>query len=149
MVPKNSNLTKRILATLIDYGIYLLFFWIYIEDFGTPDNEGGKAVTGAIAFPLVCFWVIYFVIIEGLNGATLGHHIFRLKVTGLNGQPISFKEALKRHLLDFIDIGVYGIPAIITIRNTEKHQRIGDLWAKTLVIDRNKSRQLASFKIKQ
>jgi uncharacterized RDD family membrane protein YckC len=78
-----------------------------------------------------------FVVIEGIDGATLGHHLFKLKVVKLNGERIGLREALKRHLLDGIDLFFYGIPAFITIRNTEKHQRIGDLWAKTFVIDLN------------
>jgi uncharacterized RDD family membrane protein YckC len=38
-------------------------------------------------------------------------------------------------LLDPIDILFYGIPAIIAIKNSDKHQRLGDMWAKTIVVD--------------
>jgi uncharacterized RDD family membrane protein YckC len=130
-----SNLTKRIFATLIDYGLYLLFFSVYIMILGTDNLEGGKTVSGFLAFPLFIIWFIYFIVIETLNGATLGHHCFDLKVVTLERKEIKIAQAIKRHLLDLIDILFYGIPAIIAIKNSDKHQRIGDMWAKTIVID--------------
>ena len=52
-----------------------------------------------------------------------------------NRKEIEWTQALKRHLLDPIDILFYGIPAIITVKNSGKHQRLGDMWAKTIVVD--------------
>lgn len=72
--------------------------------------------------------------IEAYYGATLGHQGFYLRVLSLNRKNIGFKQALKRHLLDLIDF-FYGIPAIIVIKNSDRHQRIGDLWARTIVVD--------------
>ena len=31
----------------------------------------------------------------------------------------------------------FGLIGVITIKNTEKHQRLGDLWAKTIVVSKN------------
>jgi predicted RNA-binding Zn-ribbon protein involved in translation (DUF1610 family) len=50
------------------------------------------------------------------------------------GCRISFSQAFKRHLLDFLDYSFFGLVAVVTIKNTPDHQRIGDLWAKTIVI---------------
>ena len=130
-----TNLTKRIFATLVDYGLYLLFFSVYIMFFGTENHEGGKTVSGLTALPLSIIWFIYFIVIETLNGATLGHHCFDLKVVTLKRNDITITQAIKRHFLDPIDILFYGIPAIIAIKNSEKHQRIGDMWAKTIIVD--------------
>jgi hypothetical protein len=60
-----------------------------------------------------------------------------LQVVTKNGNSISFGQALKRHLVDMIDFFFFGIPAFITIKNTPDHQRLGDLLAKTIVIDVN------------
>jgi uncharacterized RDD family membrane protein YckC len=38
-------------------------------------------------------------------------------------------------LIDPVDFFIYAIPAIIAIKNTDKKQRLGDLWAKTIVVD--------------
>mgnify|MGYP000184791281 CR=1 FL=1 len=130
-----TNLTKRIFATLIDYGIYFMFFSVYVLFFGTDNEEGGKTVNGILAMPLSVVWFLYFVVIEALNGATLGHHCFDLRVVTTERMKISFKHAFKRHLLDPLDILFYGVPAIIAIKNSDKRQRIGDMWANTIIVD--------------
>ena len=130
-----TNLKRRIFATIIDYGIYFVFFYFYVDFFGHTNDSGGKTVEGWLALALPLFWFIYFVVVEAYSGATLGHHNLNLLVITTTRNKIGFEEAIKRHLLDFIDIYFLGIPAIIAIRNTDKHQRIGDLWANTIVVD--------------
>lgn len=130
-----TNLKKRIFATIVDYGLYLLAFYDYVMFLGHDNDEGGKTVSGLLALPIFIVWFIYFVLIETLYGATPGHMVFSLKVQTLNRKSIQLTQALKRHLLDPIDILLYGIPAIIAIKNSDKHQRIGDMWAKTIVVD--------------
>jgi len=130
-----TNLKKRIFATILDYGLYLLTFYVYLMFFGHENEEGGQTVSGLLALPIFIAWFVYFVVIEAFHGATLGHLGFNLKVLTLNRKDIEFNHALKRHLLDPIDILLYGIPAIIAIKNSDKHQRIGDMWAKTIVVD--------------
>lgn len=129
------NLKKRILATVIDYGLYLLVFYAYILFLGHENEEGGQSVEGLLALPLILLWVVYFVILEAINGATLGHQIFQLKVLTLQRTNIGISHSLKRHLLDCIDILFYGIPAIIAINVSDKHQRLGDMLANTIVVD--------------
>jgi len=130
-----TNLRKRIIATLLDYTLFLLPTYMYIMVFGVDNEEGGKTVSGLMALPIPLFWFIYFVIIEAFYGGTLSHQGLNLKVLTLDRKDIEWTHALKRHLLDPIDILLYGIPAIITIKNSEKCQRLGDMWAKTIVVD--------------
>jgi len=130
-----TNLKKRIVSTLVDYSIYLLFFFFYVNYFGHDNDEGGKTVDGLLALPVFAVWFIYFVVVEAVNGATLGHNGVYLKVLTIDRAEISFGQAIKRHLLDPIDILMYGIPALIAIKNSDRHQRLGDMWAKTIVVD--------------
>ena len=44
-------------------------------------------------------------------------------------------QAFKRHLVDPIDFLIWGLSAAIAIKNSDKHQRLGDMWAKTIVVD--------------
>ena len=129
------NLKKRIIATLLDYALFLLSTYLYIMLVGQENDEGGKTVNGLLALPIPIVWFIYFVIIEALYGATLAHQGLYLKVLTVDRKEIEFTQALKRHLVDPIDILLYGIPAIIAIKNSAQHQRLGDMWAKTIVID--------------
>jgi uncharacterized RDD family membrane protein YckC len=128
------NLRKRIFATLFDYGLYLLAFWAYVFTFGTGDDQGVYRVQGFLALPVFIAWFLWFVVVEAVQGATPGHQIFDLKIIQLNGSGIGFRHALMRHLLDPIDILFYGVPAIIAIKCSEKHQRLGDMVAKTVVV---------------
>lgn len=136
-----TNLKKRIIATLVDYTIYLLFFFFYVNYFGHDNDEGGKTVDGLLALPVFIVWFIYFVIVEAINGATLGHSGVYLKVFTIDRAEIGFSQAFRRHLLDPIDILMYGIPALIAIKSSDKHQRLGDMWAKTIVVDTKDSQQ--------
>ena len=130
-----TNLKKRIIATLIDYTIIFLFAYLYIEFLGHDNPDSSKEVNGFLTLPLFIVWFFYFVVVETFYGATLAHQGLYLKVLTVDRNEIEFVQALKRHLLDPIDIILYGIPGIIAIKNTDKHQRLGDLWAKTIVID--------------
>jgi uncharacterized RDD family membrane protein YckC len=127
----------RIVATLIDYGIYCLSFFIYVYCFGTKTDDGTTEVTGLLALPIFIFWFLYFVITEAINQATPGHDICKLIIVKSNGRKISMGDAFKRRILDPIDILFYGIPALICINNTPKFQRLGDLFADTVVVKKS------------
>ncbi len=135
------NLKKRIIATVIDYGIFLGLSYAYITYFGYDNEEGGKTVDGIMTLPIPIVWTFYFVVVEAVYGATIGHQAMDLKVITDTRKEINGIQALQRHLVDPIDILFYGIPAIITILNSEKHQRLGDMWAKTIVVDKKDTRQ--------
>jgi uncharacterized RDD family membrane protein YckC len=134
-IHNKPHLGKRIGATILDYGLMFSVFLIYVRQYGTYDSiEGNYSVHGFKSLPLLVFWLIYFVFVEFKTGSTLGHYIFGLKVIDSNGGKTRVVQNLKRHLIDFIDIFMWGIPALIAIKNTENNQRLGDLWAKTVVI---------------
>jgi uncharacterized RDD family membrane protein YckC len=136
------NLRKRIIASLIDYSIFTLLSYIYIGFFGVENEEGTMVVKNTMAMPILLFWIAYFIGVEGLAGATLGHSAVNLKVVTIQGKKIGISEAFFRHLLDPVDIFIYGIPAIIAIKFTDKNQRLGDLVAKTIVVDMEDSSQI-------
>lgn len=104
------------IATLIDYALFLVPMYMYIMYFGENNAEGGKSVSGLMALPIPMAWFICFVAVEAYCGATLGHKTFNLKVLTLDRKEIDLIHALKRHLLDPVDIMLYGIPAIIAIK---------------------------------
>jgi len=87
------------------------------------------------ALPVLFFWFAYFILIEFSFGATLGHKAMGLKIVSINSHSISLGQSIKRHLIDPIDFSMFGIPAMIAIKNSDKHQRIGDMWANTIVIE--------------
>jgi uncharacterized RDD family membrane protein YckC len=129
------NIARRVTATIVDYGIYMTFWVWWLYQFGTPDAEGGYSVNGWPGFILFLSWFIYFPLIESLKGQTIGHMITQLRVVTLNGNPISFGQSLKRRIVDCLELfGTFGLVAFITVKNSEQNQRVGDIWAKTIVV---------------
>lgn len=131
--PKNY-LKLRLFATLIDALIFGVFAGAYLYVFDENPEDNKIFVSGALTLPLLLLWLVYFPILESINGATPGHDICKLTIVGLKGEKITFSTAFKRRICDVIDLGLYGLPALICISKTEKHQRLGDLWAGTLVV---------------
>lgn len=107
------------------------------------DYAGGSyTVSGTGVIPVFILWFLYFCVMEGTQGGTLGHLMVGLEVIKIKNEPVSIGTAFKRHLVDPLDLYVCGLVAILTIWNTEKHQRLGDLLAQTIVIDTGDREQL-------
>ena len=135
-IKTESNIGNRFVAGLIDYIIIYGFTFFLSYTIGEPNNEGGTSLSGLPALIPIIFWLIMMVGIESGLGATIGNSLVGLKAIPKNGtnRKLTFSESFKRHLLDPIDMFFFGLVAIITIKNTEMNQRIGDLWAKTIVV---------------
>ena len=133
-IKTQPKIQKRTLATIIDYGLYFAFFLWAVTTFGEPNEDGSYSLNGLKGIWVEIVWVIYFPVIESITGQTLGKKILGLRVVTKSGNPISFWQAIKRRVADFLDFGPFGLVAYLTIKNTPDHQRVGDLWAKTIVV---------------
>ena len=143
-IKTSPNIGDRIVAGIVDYIIIFGFFIFYVTTFGVENGEGEYSVNGLPAFVPVLFWGIMTVGFEQWFGATLGNLLVGLKpisiqesADNLNFSEINkltFGQSLKRHLLDPIDMFFFGLIGIITIKNTDRNQRLGDIWANTIVI---------------
>ena len=133
---KKTNIGRRFLAGLIDYSIIWTVSFLIIMILGTPNDEGTYELAGLPAIIPVLYWFLMIVVIESTFGATIGNTIMGLKPVPLNNHnsKISFSQSLRRHLLDVVDMIFFGIVGIVTIKNSEHHQRVGDIWAGTTVI---------------
>ncbi|MEH6658221.1 RDD family protein [Leeuwenhoekiella marinoflava] len=127
---------KRILAGLIDYTLIYGFSFAYLFSFGSPDQDGGFTITGLPALIPILIWFLITVGCESGLGGTIGNSVLGLQAIPENGRnrKLLVSESLKRHLLDPADMFLFGLVGIITIKNTDKHQRVGDIWAKTIVV---------------
>lgn len=137
-IKTKPNIGNRIVAGLVDYILIYSFFFFYVYTVGEPNEDGGYSVNGLPAVVPIIFWGIMTVGIEIGIGATIGNLILGLKAipkSGIN-RKLTFAESLKRHLLDPIDMFFFGLIGIITIKNTVLNQRVGDLWGKTIVVNK-------------
>jgi len=145
------NIGNRILAGIVDYLIIYTFFFVYVYSFGEPNEDGGYSVNGLPALIPILFWGIMTVGIEQFFGATLGNLLVGLKPISIRkssdnstfsgtDEKLTFGQSLKRHLLDPIDMFFFGLIGIVTIKNTDRNQRLGDIWGNTIVIKTTNSK---------
>jgi uncharacterized RDD family membrane protein YckC len=111
-IKTEPKLLKRSLATIIDYGLYVGFFIWAVTTYGVPNDEGGYSLNGLKGIWVEVVWFVYFPVIESIRGQTLGKLILGLRVVTKNGNPISFWQAIKRHLVDLFDFSFFGIVAL-------------------------------------
>jgi hypothetical protein len=128
-------LRRRALAAAIDFSLYFFFVAAYIWTVGTPSGSGVRTVTGAgNLFVFIGVWFLCFPLAEGIWGMTLGKRLMHIKVIMIRGGgKVTFGAAVKRHLLDFVDlIIVVGVVAVSSSGGTMP-RRLGDRWAGTVV----------------
>lgn len=132
----------RIVAALIDIALFVVLFIVMSVlwgDTGTTSQNGThNAHVYLTGGPLLLFFVIqfaYFLLLEGLFGATLGKIVTGLKVVAVDGSPVGWTAALIRNVLRFIDaLPIFYLVGLIVVAISEKKQRLGDLAGQTLVV---------------
>lgn len=83
------------------------------------------------------FTLLYYLLLEGYTGYTVGKYILRIQVVREDGRPPGFVKSLIRTLLRIVDTNpglLGGLPAGICALVTKKKQRLGDIAANTYVI---------------
>ena len=135
-IKTEPNIGNRFAAGLVDYIIIYGVTFFLVFTLGEPNEEGGYSLNGLPALIPMIFWLIMTVGLEIGLGATLGNSLVGLKPIPKNGtnRKLTFGESFKRHLLDPIDMFFFGLIGIITIKNTAKNQRLGDIWGNTIVV---------------
>ncbi|KAF2328213.1 RDD family protein [Flavobacterium daemonense] len=136
-IATKPNLKKRILAGLIDYTLMFGMLYVMFIYFGVKTSNG-YSLHGFPALLTTIIWGVYMIGFEFNFGGTLGNQMFDLKVVSIrdtDNTSVTFGQSLKRHLLDIFDIWFFGLFGILLIKNTKYNQRLGDLWAETIVID--------------
>ena len=131
-----QGIGPRLVAQIID-GIVLiiLYFVLGAVAFGALTfNVFGLAALGFMgAYGLV--FLLYFIVLEGAMGATVGKMVTKIKVVQENGSPCGYGPSIVRNLLRIVD----GLPflyiiGLILMSRSDKKQRLGDRLAKTVVV---------------
>ena len=150
-----ASIGNRFLAVAIDHFIqYLSIFlvaWFFLsvagysssDIAGAPDRLLAEAPKWMIAVLIILLFLIfagYFTFFEWFwNGQTPGKKLLKLRVIRDDGRPVTPWEAIVRNLLRICDaapgfiIPVYSI-GLIAIFSSHRDQRIGDLFAGTVVV---------------
>ena len=130
---------RRILATLID----LLFFAVvgsamayYFGTFTIHDAFGVEFhLTGVAWLVFSALIAVYYVLMEGYLGQTVGKMVLGIKVVGEGGGEVpGLKAATIRTLLRLVDGLACYVVALVAVLVTPERQRLGDMAAHTLVV---------------
>ena len=84
----------------------------------------------------------YWVLPEWALGATVGKLVFGLRVIAATRRECTFMQSVKRNLLRLIDAQFFYLVGYLVARFTPNKQRLGDLWAGTLVVTVDTARAL-------
>lgn len=150
-----ASIGNRFLAVAIDHFIqYLSMFliaWFFLWISGSGPFSSDVSGSGVLAempkwtiailiFVLFLLFSGYFVFFEWLwNGQTPGKRLLKLRVIREDGRPVTIWEAIARNLLRIFDaapgflIPIYSV-GLIVIFLSNRDQRVGDLFAGTVVI---------------
>lgn len=86
---------------------------------------------------------VYFLVLEGLTGTTIGKRIFKMKVTKEDGSKCGVGPSFVRNILRLVDGVPYLVPYVLGayfVSKSTKRQRLGDRVAHTVVVSRSSAK---------
>lgn len=129
-----ASIGLRVLEGIIDLVICVAILWVIAQLFGQT-TENGFQLTGVPFLIGIVVTLGYYIVLEGLWGATLGKLVLNLRVVKeADGLPIGWREALIRNVLRVVDGLFLYLVGFILICVSQKRQRLGDRIAGTIVI---------------
>ena len=138
LIESTNCLGNRLVALWIDYGLLSI-----LGSLSALTIDSNFAFVFWIYIILAC---LYFPILEGTRGWTIGKYVCSIRVINEEGNPPGFFKALMRTLLRIFEVNPFilgALPAAISLLLSKSHQRIGDRLANTYVV---KSKSLNELK---
>ena len=143
---RHQSVGIRFAATLIDGLVLGAIIWILTLFVigGTAAiamNSSQGTITAAVwaaiasvSLLAIVLWFLYYTLLEGMWGQTLGKYLVKIKVVKEDGTPISYGDAAIRTILRIID-GLFSyLVGALLIWTSDRKQRLGDRLAHTVVI---------------
>jgi uncharacterized RDD family membrane protein YckC len=141
----------RCIAAIIDYLlllsaiIALSFLYIQSLPIRARDETGTLAILVLIQFVLIAFYHLFFEFLW--NGQTPGKRWVGIRVVQANGLPVTVSGLLIRNLVRLFDfLPVFYAIGLLVMFATKHTQRLGDLAARTIVINERRSLTLNTVK---
>lgn len=95
----------------------------------------GLFITDPLCVTFLALMLLYFVLLEGLLGATLGKWVLGLRVTRKDGHRPGLARSALRNILRLVDgLPAFNILGIVLILRSPNRARFGDRVAGTQVI---------------
>jgi len=135
-----ASLSSRFFASLIDMA--LIGFLMVLTFLIPPFNEMSMLLGAKFTFLLIVTYLIilflYYTSLEGTKGVTIGKWLLGIKVVTEDLHDISMGDSVTRNVLRIVDAFPFFVPyllGVIIMWRGESCQRVGDLAARTVVIN--------------
>lgn len=138
-----AGILSRVLAMVIDILVFCAVFFpvtrllkgVWIMGAGDHRWSSGLFVTDPLCLGFLLVMFLYFVLLEGLAGATIGKVVMGTRVERVEGGRPGLAKGLLRNLLRVVDgLPALGVLGIILIATSPERARFGDRIAGTRVI---------------
>ena len=138
-----TGLWDRFFALVIDGALFCAFFFPIVRIvkgvwiMGATDHRWayGWFITDRLCLEFLLIMFLYFVLLEGLAGATLGKAVLSLRVVQIDGSKPGLLKSLVRNILRVIDgLPAFNILGVILILRSKEKARFGDRKAGTRVV---------------
>ena len=136
MGSQGDVLGQRIVAVIIDGIINAvislpIIFVLVLGILGAGGSEQVASLAGYITTPIM---LVYYIVLEGLYGKTLGKMAMSIMVVKENGSECGWDGSLIRNVLRPVDALFGYLVGLITILASTDSQRVGDHAASTMVV---------------
>jgi len=138
-----AGLGRRFIALGIDLALFCVVFFpitrlvkgVWIMNPSDHRWNNGLLITDPLCLAFLLFMFLYFVILEGTPGVTLGKWIVGIRVISVEGDSTGLLKSLIRNALRVVDsLPAFNILGVVLILMSDENARFGDRIAKTRVV---------------
>ena len=138
-----AGLWKRFWALVIDALLFCAVFFpttrivkgVWVMSAGDHQWVNGLFITDPLCLIFLGLMVVYFILLEGQAGATLGKWALGLRVVSLEGNKPGLARSAARNLLRLADgLPAFNILGVVLILRSPEKARFGDRMAGTRVV---------------
>ena len=122
--------SPRYIAAILDNFIGILL----AVSLGSVASKSAEVLRGSLG---LLGYFGYFFLLEGAFGRTVAKLLLGLVVMRTDGTRAGWREAAQRTLLRVLEVNpvlLGALPAALFVAFSKKHQRLGDMWAGTVVV---------------
>ena len=138
-----AGIWRRFWALVIDGLLFCAIFFpvtrvvkgVWLMSAADHRCANGLFITDPLCLIFLALMVLYFILLEGLVGATLGKWALGLRVISTDGGRPGLGRSAARNLLRLIDgLPAFNIVGIVLILRSPEKARFGDRVAGTRVV---------------
>ena len=138
-----AGLGARFAALFVDLLVFCAFFFpitrllkgVWLMAPTDHRWNAGLFISDPICIVFFIVMALYYVLLEGWFGLTVGKWALGLRVIAVGGGKPGVKRAVLRNVLRAVDsLPAFNILGVLLILRSPERARVGDRWARTRVV---------------